>query len=96
MLTSKQRAYLRSLSHAQSAIFQVGKGGISEELCLQIDNALRARELIKVHALENCPYTAREAAEAIAAEIGAEVVAVVGSKFVLYKESDEKKQIELP
>ena len=96
MLTSKQRAFLRALAHSQSPIFQVGKGGLSEELCLQIDNALRARELIKVHALENCPYTAREAAEAIAEAIGADVVAVVGSKFVLYKESDEKKQIELP
>lgn len=96
MLTSKQRAFLRSLAQKQSAIFQVGKGGISDELCLQIDNALRARELIKVHALESCPYTAREAAEEIAGQIGADVVAVVGSKFVLYKESDEKKQIELP
>ena len=96
MLTSKQRAYLRSLSNAMSAIFQVGKGGISDELCLQLDNALCARELIKVHALENCPYTAKEAAAEIAERIDADVVSVVGSKFVLYKESPEKKQIELP
>ena len=96
MLTSKQRAYLRSLAHGLNAIFQVGKGGISDELCLQLDNALRARELIKVHALENSPYTAREAAEEIADRIGADVVCVIGTKFVLYKESDEKKQIELP
>lgn len=96
MLTSKQRAYLRSLAHSLNAIFQVGKGGIGDELCLQIDNALRARELIKVHALENSPYTAREAADEIADRIGADVVCVIGTKFVLYKESDEKKQIELP
>ena len=63
---------------------------------MQIDNALRARELIKVHALENSPYTAREAADEIADRIGADVVCVIGTKFVLYKESDEKKQIELP
>lgn len=96
MLNSKQRAYLRSLSHNLNAIFQIGKGGISEELCLQLDNALRARELIKVRALENCPYTAREAADFVAEKLGADVVAVIGTKFVLYKESDEKKQIELP
>ena len=96
MLTSKQRAYLRSLSHAQSAIFQVGKCGIGEELCVGIDSALEARELIKVHVLENSPYTAREAADLLAERTGAAVVAVIGSKLVLYRESVEKKQIELP
>ena len=96
MLTSKQRAYLRALANSLSPIFQVGKGGISEELCLQIDNALRARELIKVHTLETSPVTAREAAETIAEAIEADVVAVIGMKFVLYKESEDKKQIELP
>ena len=96
MLTSKQRAYLRALANSLSPIFQVGKGGISEELCLQIDNALRARELIKVHTLETAPVTAREAAETIAEAIEADVVAVIGMKFVLYKESEDKKQIELP
>lgn len=96
MLTSKQRAYLRSLSHAQSAIFQVGKGGIGEELCVGIDSALEARELIKVHVLENSPYTAREAADLLAERTGAAVVSVIGSKLVLYRESVEKKQIELP
>ena len=96
MLTSKQRAYLRSLAQSLSPIFQVGKNGIGEELCVGIASALEARELIKVHALENSPYTAREAAEELASCVGAEVVAVVGSKFVLYKESEEKKQIELP
>lgn len=96
MLNSKQRAYLRSLSNSLNAIFQIGKGGISEEQCLQLDNALRARELIKVRALETCPYTAREAADFVAEKLGANVVAVIGTKFVLYRESDEKKQIELP
>ena len=96
MLTSKQRAFLRGLANGLSPIFQVGKGGISEELCFQIDNALRAKELIKVNTLETSPYTAREAAEAIAEAVGADVVSVIGMKFVLYKESEEKKQIELP
>ncbi len=96
MLTSKQRAYLRSLAHPLTPIFQVGKAGISEELSLQIANALRARELIKIHVLENSPYTAREAAEELAAATSSEVVTVIGTKFVLYRESDEKKRIELP
>lgn len=96
MLTSKQRAYLRGLANSLSPIFQIGKGGISEELCFQIDNALCARELIKVHTLETSPYTAREAADAIAEAVEADVVCVIGTKFVLYKESEEKKKIELP
>ena len=95
MLNSKQRAYLRSLASNLDTIFQIGKGGISEESCLQIANALEARELIKARVLENSGYSAREAAEVIAENIGCEVVACVGSKFVLYKESTKKKRIEL-
>ncbi|MBQ2875816.1 MAG: ribosome assembly RNA-binding protein YhbY [Clostridia bacterium] len=95
MLTSKQRAYLRSLSQNLDTIFQIGKGGISEELCLQIGNALEARELIKARVLDNSGYTAKEAAEAIAEEIGCDVVCCVGSRFVLYRESQKKKRIEL-
>ena len=96
MLTSKQRAYLRSLAQSLSPIFQVGKGGVSEEMCLQINNALQARELIKLSVLDNSGYTAKEAAEEIAEAISCDVVACIGSKFVLYKESEKKKKIELP
>lgn len=96
MLTGKQRAYLRKLAHDLDPVFQVGKGGISEEMCLQIGNCLEARELIKLRTLENSPYTPREAAEEIAEKTGAEVVAVIGNRFVLYRESTEKKRIELP
>lgn len=96
MLTSKQRAYLRSLAQNLDAIFQVGKGGVSEEMCTQISNALEARELIKARVLENSGYTAREAAEAIASATCAEVVACVGNRFVLYRASVKKKKIELP
>ena len=95
MLTSKQRAYLRSLAQSLDTIFQIGKGGITEETCTQIDNALEARELIKARVLDNSGYTARDAAEEIAEHIGCEVVQCVGSKFVLYKESAKKKRIEL-
>ena len=96
MLTSKQRAYLRSLAQKLSPIFQIGKGGISEESREQIENALTARELIKVRVLENSGYTAKDAAEEISLAIGCDVVCCIGTKFVLYKESKKKKRIELP
>ena len=96
MITSKQRAYLRSLSTELDTIFQIGKGGISEETCTQIANALEARELIKARVLDNSGYTAKEAAAEISESIGCEVVSCVGSKFVLYKESEKKKRIILP
>ena len=95
MLTSKQRAYLRSLSQNLDTIFQIGKGGISEETCLQISNALEARELIKARVLDNSGYTAKEAAAEIAEAVGCDVVSCVGTKFVLYRESVKKKRIEL-
>ena len=95
MINSKQRAYLRSLANGLDTIFQIGKGGISEETCLQIANALEARELIKVRVLDNSGYTAKEAANEIAGAIDCDVVACVGTKFVLYKESLKKKRIEI-
>ena len=96
MITSKQRAYLRSLAVNLPAIMQIGKGGISDEMCLQISNALEARELIKVRVLENSGYTAREAAEIVAEKTGSDAVSCVGTRFVLYRESENKKKIELP
>jgi len=95
MLTSKQRAALRSMANDMDPIMQVGKGGIGEELVISVNNALEARELIKMSALETSPYTAREAADALAEATGADVVAVVGRRFVLYRESKKKKRIEL-
>ena len=96
MLSSKQRAFLRSLSNSLDPVFQVGKGGITEEMCLQIGNCLEARELIKLRVLENSEYTAKEAANEIAENIDCDVVSCVGTRFVLYKESKNKKKIELP
>lgn len=94
-MTSKQRAYLRSMATSIQPIFQVGKGEISENMTEQISNALEARELMKVKVLENSLYTAREAAEIIAEITGAEVVTVIGNKFVLYRESEKHKKINL-
>ena len=90
-MTSKQRAYLKSLAVKLDTIFQIGKSGISEELCNQLLNALNARELIKIKTLETSPVSPREAAEEIANEIGAEVVQVIGTKIVLYRVSDYEK-----
>lgn len=96
MLNSKQRACLRSQANQLSPIFQIGKGGISEEICYQIGNALEARELIKASVLDNSGFSAREAADAIAEEISADVVSVSGNRFVLYRRSEKKPKIELP
>ena len=90
-MTSKQRSYLKSLAVKLDTIFQIGKGGVTDELCSQLLNALNARELIKIKVLETSPLTAREAAEEIAKEIGAEVVLVIGMKIVLYRVSDNEK-----
>lgn len=95
-MTSKQRAYLRSLATNIESIFQVGKLGVSDEMALQISNALEARELIKVHVLENSSAGVREAAEDLAARTDSCVVTVIGNRFVLYRESKEHKQIILP
>ncbi len=95
MLTSKQRAYLRGLATNESAIMQVGKGGISENLANTVSDALEARELIKMSVLENCDYSPRETANALAEAVGADVVGVIGRKIILYRESEKNKRIEL-
>ncbi len=93
-INSKQRAGLRSLAMTLSPIFQIGKGGISEEMVKQIDNALEARELIKIHVLDNCEEDARSAAELLSAQTDAVVVQVVGSKLTLFRPSEKKPKID--
>jgi len=95
MLTSKQRATLRSMANTMDPIMQVGKSGIGEELITSVDNALEARELIKLSVLDTAPVTAREAADGLAEEVGADVVAVVGRRFVLFRPSKKKPKITL-
>ena len=97
MLNSKQRAYLRSLAQNLDTIFQIGKGGIGEELCAQLSNALEARELIKISVLQNCLDDPREIAAVLAERTHSQVVQVIGKKIVLYREGkDDKKKIVLP
>ena len=95
MLNSRQRAQLRGLANTKETIFQVGKSGIGDQLIKQVSEALEARELIKLRVLETSPVTPREAADEIAKATGAEVVQVIGYRFVLYKESVEHKSIVL-
>lgn len=95
MLTSKQRAKLRGIASTYDTIFQVGKGGIGDALIAQVNDALKARELIKLRVLETAMLTPREAAEEIAAKTDSDVVQVIGSKFVLFRRNNEKPIIEL-
>ena len=94
MLTSKQRAYLRSLAVDLDTI--LGKSGNSPEVIKQADDALTARELIKGRVLEASPLSSREAADTIAEAVGADVVQVIGSRFVLYRKNEKNPKIVLP
>lgn len=95
MLNSKQRAYLRKLASQIQPIMQIGKGGVSENLVKTVSDALEARELIKLTVLENCDYTPREIADELADATSSDVVAVIGRKAVLYRESEKHKKIEI-
>ena len=96
MITSKQRAYLRSLANPIPTIMQIGKGGLTENLLKTVSDALEARELIKLNVLENSGEDAYDLLQALAAQLGAEPVAVVGRKIVLYRASEKKPVIVLP
>lgn len=89
MITSKQRAELRKTANSYETLFQVGKGGIGENLIKQVKEALAAREMIKLRVLENSEYSAKEAAGEISEKAGADVVQVIGTRFVLYKQQPD-------
>ena len=95
MLNSKQRAELRGMANSLEPIFQVGKGGVNDQLIRQVDETLEKRELIKLTVLETSPESSREAADKIADSVGADVVQVIGRKFVLYRKSKENQKIFL-
>ena len=95
MITAKQRAYLRSLANSIDPILQIGKAGIGENLITQVDDALNARELIKITVLRNSPLEPYDACDELCAAVGADPVSTVGNRIVLYRESKEHKQIYL-
>ena len=96
-MTSKQRAYLKSLAQTMEPIFQIGKASLTPENTEAISEALAARELSKISVLNNCMDDPREIAQVVAERTRSQVVQVIGKKIVLYREGkDEKKKIMLP
>ena len=96
-MTSKQRAYLKGLAMKMEPIMQLGKGSVTPENTAAVDEALAARELIKISVLQNCMEDPKEMAQVLAERTHSQVVQVIGKKIVLYREGKkEKKKIELP
>ncbi len=95
-MTSKQRSYLKGLAMNIDPIFQLGKASLTPENTRAIAEALEARELIKINVLQNCSDDPNEIAQIVAERTHSQVVQVIGKKIVLYKESKNKKKIELP
>ena len=91
-MTSKQRAYLKKISATMDPIFQIGKSSITPEMTNAVDEALEARELIKIHVLKNCFDDCRSLAEILAERTNSEVVHVIGRKIVLYRPAKEEKK----
>ena len=96
MLSGKQKRFLRAEAHHLTPIFQVGKGGVNTQMLRQIEDALEARELIKVRILDNCEEDKNEVAEALSKGTNSELVQLIGLTVVLYKESKKNKKIVLP
>ena len=95
-MTSKQRAYLKSLAMKLDPVFNVGKASITPEFTTAIAEVLETRELIKIAVLKNCLDEPKEIAEVLAERTHSQVVQVIGKKILLYKESKDNKKIELP
>ncbi len=96
MISGKQRSYLKALANGIDPIFQVGKNGVTESFLKQVDDALEARELVKINVLNNSLLEAKNVAIEISEKLNAEFVQSIGNKFVIYRESKENKNIELP
>ncbi|RIO83968.1 ribosome assembly RNA-binding protein YhbY [Staphylococcus gallinarum] len=96
MLTGKQKRFLRSKTHNVDPTFQIGKSGISDNMVTQIKDTLENRELIKIHVLQNNFEDKNDLAQSLSDATKSEIVQVIGSMIVLYKESTDNKQIQLP
>lgn len=95
-MTSKQRAYLRSLANKLEPIFQIGKMGISENLIEQLSNAIEARELIKITVLETAPETTKDIAIEISEKTNSILVQTIGNKITLFRQKKKNSRYELP
>lgn len=96
MLTGKQKRFLRAKAHHEKPLFQVGKGGVNDNLITQLNDLLEKRELIKVTVLQNCLDDKTEVASQLVEGTDASLVQIIGNMIVLYKESEENKTIILP
>jgi RNA-binding protein len=96
MINSKQRSYLKSLATNLKSIFQLGKDGIDDNFIKQIDEALEARELIKISILNSSEFTPRELSDILSEKLNSEGVLSIGNKLVIYRRSENKPKIELP
>ena len=96
MITTKQRAYLRGLANKYDTILQIGKGGIMGNIIKSVDEALEAREIIKIRCLENSFLPSRAAAQELSQVCNAEIVQVIGSIIVLYRRAKKDSKIVLP
>ena len=95
MITTKQRAYLRKLAQTLDPIFQVGKNGVTDTLIQDLENALEARELIKITLLNTIPYDKETISREIEEKTASQIVQIVGNKLTLYKQSTKNPKIEL-
>lgn len=96
MLTGKQKRFLRGKANRIKPIFQVGKSGVNENMIEQVGEALEKRELIKISILQNCLEDKNEVAQVLSEGTDAELVQVIGNQIILYRESEENKEIVLP
>lgn len=96
MISSKQRSYLKGLAHQVDPTVYIGKQGLTENVVKEIDTGLTCRELVKIKLQEGADLSPKEVAGEMADKLGAEFVQAIGRKFVLYRESKDNKQIELP
>ncbi|MBD5481290.1 MAG: ribosome assembly RNA-binding protein YhbY [Lachnospiraceae bacterium] len=95
-MTSKQRAYLKSIAGTLEPIFQIGKSSLTPEVTTAVSEAFNTRELIKLNVLKNCMDDPKELAQIIAERTHSQVVQVIGKKIVLYKPFKENPKILLP
>lgn len=95
-MTSKQRAYLKSLAMTIEPVIHVGKSSVTPELITSVEEAIEKRELIKLAVLKNCMDDPKEIANMIAERTHSQVVQVIGKKIVLYRRKKEKSKIVLP
>lgn len=96
MLTGKQKRFLRSKAMTMDALYQIGKDGLGENFVKQIDDALEARELIKIKILKNSAEEVHDAGETLAKELHAELAQTIGHCIVLYRKSEKKPKLQLP